>query len=75
MSKGYWNGSYDTSKEGKQSLEDDIMDAGVGKFATACGNGTLKETPNSINFYGPDSNSPDGHSHIGVNKDGESYKK
>lgn len=75
MGKDYWNGSYETSKEGQQTLEDDILDAGKGKFASPCGSGTIKETPNSINVYFPDSSSPDGHSHEGVNRNGQHYKK
>ena len=73
----YWNGSYETSDEGQQSLADDIMDAGTGKFVypTGDGSGTVKETPNSINVYFPDSSHPSGHSHMGVNKDGQFYKK
>lgn len=75
MGKDFWNGSYETSREGQQSLEQDILDAGVGKFAYPVGDGTVKETPNSINVYFPDSNSPDGHSHDGVNKYGQRYTK
>jgi len=77
MSRGYWNGSYETSDEGQQSLEDDILDAGKGRFAypTGDGKGTVKETPNSINVYFPDSNDPSGHSHEGVNIRGDHYKK
>lgn len=75
MGKDYWNGSYETSKEGQQTLEDDIQDAGKGKFAYAAGNGTIKETPNSINAFFPDPSSPDGHSHEGVNRNGQHYKK
>lgn len=64
-----WDGRYETSREGQQSLEDDILDAGIGKFAypTSTG-GTVKETDHSINVYGP-SNSEKGHSHSWYNKD------
>lgn len=75
MGKKYWDGSYETSKEGQQSLEDDILDAGIGKFTYPAGRGTIKETPNSINAYFSDASSPDGHSHEGVNSKGQHYKK
>jgi hypothetical protein len=71
----YWNGSYEDSTEGQQTLEDDIFDAGLGKFAYPCGSGTIKETQNSINVYFPDSNDPSGHSHMGVNRNGDFYQK
>lgn len=71
MSK--WDGRYETSREGKQSLEDDIMDAGVGKFtrATSTG-GKYQETDDSINVYGP-SDSEKGHSHDWYNKNTGEY--
>lgn len=72
----WWNGSYETSKEGQQSLEQDILDAGIGKFAYPTSDGgTIKQTDHSINAYFPDPNHPSGHSHYGVNDKGQSYKK
>lgn len=61
MSK--WNGRYETSREGSQSLEDDILDAGRGKFTyeTSAG-GTVRETDDRIDVYGS-SDSIKGHSH------------
>lgn len=61
MSK--WDGRYDNTYEGKQSLEDDILDAGTGKFCypTSSG-GTVRQTDTRIDVYGP-SNSSKGHSH------------
>lgn len=58
-----WDGRYDTSREGGQSLEDDILDAGVGKFTypTSTG-GTVRQTDNRIDVYGK-SDSSKGHSH------------
>lgn len=58
-----WDGRYDNTYEGKQSLEDDIMDAGRGKFTypTSTG-GTVRQTDNRIDVYSP-SNSSKGHSH------------
>lgn len=73
---GYWNGSYETSKEGQQSLEQDILDAGIGKFAYPTSDGgTVKVTDHSINAYFPDPSHPSGHSHYGVNDKGQTYKK
>ena len=71
----WWNGSYETSREGQQSLEDDIMDAGLGKFAYPTSDGgCVKETDHSINVYGPSDVSANGHSHTGLNYDtGEIY--
>ena len=70
----YWNGSYDTSREGQQSLADDIMDAGVGKFSYPTSDGgTVKVTDSSINAYFPSDSSPNGHSHYGVNSNGQTY--
>lgn len=61
MSK--WDGRYETSREGSQSLEDDIMDAGVGRFTSETSTGgTLRESDNRIDVYGP-SDSEKGHSH------------
>ncbi len=72
MSK--WDGKYDTSREGKQSLEEDIMDAGCGKFTYPDKYGNkVQETDHSINIYGP-SNSDKGHFHRGYNHDtGKTY--
>lgn len=63
MSESKWDGRYSTSREGMQSLEDDILDAGLGKFTyeTNLG-GTVRQTDNRIDVYGP-SNSEKGHSH------------
>lgn len=71
----WWDGSYETSDEGQQSLEDDILDAGTGKFVypTGDGNGTVKEYPTSINIYYPDESSSNGHSHHGVNSSGDTW--
>lgn len=71
----WWDGSYETSDEGQQSLEDDILDAGKGKFVypTGDGRGTIKEYPNSINVYYPDPDAEYGHSHHGVNSDGKKW--
>jgi hypothetical protein len=67
MSK--WDGRYSTSREGSQSLEDDILDAGRGKFTyeTSTG-GTVRETDTRIDVYGP-SDSSKGHSHDWYNGD------
>lgn len=71
---GWWNGSYETSREGQQSLEDDIMDAGIGKFAYGTSDGgTVKQTDNSINVYGPSNTSSNGHWHQGVTSSGDRY--
>lgn len=60
---GLWDGRYDNTYEGQQSLEDDIMDAGSGRFCypTSSG-GTVRESDSRIDVYGP-SNSSRGHSH------------
>ena len=75
MAKEPWNGLYETSEEGQQSLEQDILDAGMGKFVhpTGDGQGTVKEYPTSINVYGPDPSSPKGHWHKGVNTKGQKW--
>ena len=71
---GYWDGSYETSREGQQSLGDDIMDAGMGKFAYPTSDGgTVKQTDNSINVYGSSSASANGHWHEGVTASGDRY--
>ena len=76
MSKDFWDGRYETSREGQQSLEQDIIDAMGGKYTSELpGGGTIRQTDHSINVYYPDSNSPDGHGHEGVNDKGEYYKK
>jgi len=76
MSRDYWDGSYESSDEGQQSLEDDILDAGKGKFAYGTiDGGTVKQTDNSINVYYPDSSHSSGHSHQGVSRTGGYYKK
>ncbi len=76
MSKDFWDGRYETSREGQQSLEQDIIDAMGGKYTSELpGGGTIRQTDHSINVYYPDSSSPDGHGHEGVNDKGEYYKK
>ncbi len=61
MSK--WDGRYETSREGQQSLEDDILDAGKGKYTYETSNGgTVRQTSTRIDVYGP-SGSNKGHSH------------
>ena len=68
-----WDGRYDTSREGKQSLEDDILDAGTGKFTYESEyGGKIQETDHSINVYGT-SDSDKGHSHDWYNKDTGEY--
>lgn len=61
MSK--WDGRYENTYEGRQSLEDDILDAGTGKFCypTSTG-GTVRQTDDRIDVYGT-SDSSKGHSH------------
>ncbi len=61
MSK--WDGRYENTKESHRSLEDDILEAGRGRFCypTDTG-GTIRQTDDRIDVYGP-SNSPKGHSH------------
>lgn len=67
MSK--WDGRYENTNEAKQSLADDIMDAGTGKFCypTSTG-GTVRQTDEKIDVYGP-SNSSKGHSHDHIDTD------
>lgn len=61
MSK--WDGTYETTKESKQSLEDDLLDAMEGKLCYPTENGgTVRQTDERIDVYGP-SNSSKGHSH------------
>lgn len=55
MSKwdGKFNGTYETSRYAERSLEDDILDAGYGKFAYEGPNGELiRETPDQIDVWG-----------------------
>jgi hypothetical protein len=55
MSKwdGKFNGTYETSRYGKQSLADDIMDAGCGTFTYASSTGGLvRETDSRIDVWG-----------------------
>lgn len=61
MSK--WDGRYENTYEGQQSLEDDILDAGEGRFCypTSSG-GTVRQTDDRIDVYAP-SDSSRGHSH------------
>ncbi len=77
MSKDYWDGSYETSKWADRSLEEMFEQGFNGTYAYPLkgGKGTVVETPNSINVYQPDPSSPDGHSHEGVNRNGQHYKK
>lgn len=61
MSK--WDGKYENTKESKESLENDILNAGIGKFCYPTNTGgTYRETDDRIDVYGP-SNSSKGHSH------------
>ena len=65
MSK--WDGRYDSTKESQQSLEEDIMDAGTGKFTYSTSNGgTVRQTDSRIDVYGS-SDSSKGHSHSWYN--------
>ena len=76
MGREPWDGRYETSDEGQQSLEDDILDAMSGKFSrpTPDGKGTEKITDHSVNIYYPSDVSDNGHSHDGYNRDtGETY--
>ena len=71
---GWWNGSYETSKEGQRSLEDDIYAAGKGMYAYGSDDGvTVKHTDDTINVYGPSDTSSNGHWHEGVTVDGRRY--
>lgn len=58
-----WDGRYDNTKESKQTLEKDILDAMDGKmcYPTSSG-GTVRQTKDRIDVYHP-SDSPKGHSH------------
>ena len=71
MSK--WDGTYETTKESKQSLEDDLLDAMSGKYcyATPTG-GTVRQTDNIIDVYGT-SDSPKGHSHDWYDRNTNTY--
>lgn len=58
-----WDGRYENTKEAGQSLEQDILDAGMGKFTSPTSNGgTIRQTDTRIDVYGP-SDSSKGHSH------------
>lgn len=71
MSK--WDGTYETTKESKQSLEDDLLDAMSGKYCYATPTGwTVRQTDNRIDVYGP-SDSPKGHSHDWYDRDTNTY--
>lgn len=64
MSKKKWDGRYENTYEGKQSLEDDIKDyieKGVMTYPTSSG-GTVRQSDTRIDVYGP-SDSKYGHSH------------
>ncbi len=70
MSK--WSGRYEDTRESQRSLEEDILEAGQGRFCypTSSG-GTVRESDDRIDVYGP-SDSPKGHSHSWYNgKTGE----
>lgn len=71
MSK--WDGQYENTKESQQSLEEDILNAGEGKFCypTETG-GTVRETDTRIDVYGS-SDSPKGHSHDWYNYETNEY--
>lgn len=61
---GKWDGNYNGTYESSRSLEDDIMEAGLGNFTypTSDGRGTIRETDSTIDVYYP-SDSKRGHSH------------
>lgn len=57
-----WDGRYENTKEGKRSLEEDILDApNKVRYPTSDG-GTVQERDGRIDVYSP-SDSPKGHSH------------
>ena len=58
-----WDGSYESTKESQQSLEQDLLDAMTGKFCyPTSDHGTVRQTDDRIDVYGP-SDSSKGHSH------------
>ena len=68
-----WDGRYATSRYANQTMEEAILEAGMGRFAYESGSGGLiTQSDNSINVYGP-SDSPKGHWHEGVRADGTRY--
>lgn len=50
---GVFNGTYDTSRYANRSLEDDILEAGIGNFAgeTSTG-GLIRQTDTRIDVWG-----------------------
>lgn len=64
---GKWSGRYDDTYEADRSLEDDIEEAGQGRFCypTSSG-GTVRESDDRIDVYGS-SDSAKGHSHSWYN--------
>ena len=67
MSK--WSGRYEDTKESERSLEEDIIEAGLGRFCypTESG-GAVRKTDTRIDVYAP-SDSSKGHSHTWHNGD------
>lgn len=60
---GKWSGRYEDTKESKQSLEEDLLDAMKGKFCYPTSNGgTVRQTDTRIDVYAPRDSSK-GHSH------------
>lgn len=71
MSK--WDGTYETTKESQQSLEQDLLDAMGGKFCYPTSDGgTVRQTDTRIDVYGP-SDSEKGHSHDWYNAETNTY--
>ena len=72
-----WDGRYSTSRDADKSLEDEILDAGLGIFSHELpGGGTYRQTEHSINVYYPDESKRGGYAHIGYNADtNEVYEK
>ena len=53
MWDGIFNGTYETSRYASRSLEDDIMEAGCGRFAYEGPNGELiKQSDDKIEIWG-----------------------
>lgn len=70
ITMSFWNGSYENTRESSRTLEDDIVEAGNGRFCyPMSGGGTVRETYYSdgsgrIDCYG-ESDSAKGHWHEG----------
>lgn len=62
-----WDGRYKNTYEGNRTLEEDILEAGLGNFCypTPSG-GTVRQTDSRIDVYAP-SDSSKGHSHTWYN--------